>query len=176
MVPSIREGDHAYSSKMPDVIDDQIVARQGENDGNNGNYGNNENNGNNGNNGNDKNNENNGNDRNDGNNENNGNNGNNVNNGNAENIELVQLLSVIRNEQPPPGSSIIAQVPEVTIKPKGSAKRKATVKARKLFDPLSLSPRKQENGTFNCGLCDRIFPQAYRLSRYVLSRGNRDNV
>ena len=163
MVPSIREGDHAYSSKMPD-INDQIVARHDENDGNNEN---------NGNNGNDKNNGNDGNDENNGNNEKAENNGNNE---TTENIELVQLLSVIRNEQPPPGSSIIAQVPEMTIKPKGSRKRKATVKARKLFDPLSLSPRKQENGTFNCGLCDRIFPQAYRLSRYVLSRGNRDNV
>ena len=115
---SIREGDHAYSSKMPD-INDQIVARHDENDGNN------ENNGNNGNN---RNNENNGNDENNGNNENAGNNGNNE---TTENIELVQLLSVIRNEQPPPGSSIIAQVPEQTIKPKGSAKRKATVKVSK---------------------------------------------
>merc|ERR1719278_1365403 len=54
---SIREGDHAYSSKMPD-INDQIVAIHDENDGNNGN---NENNGNDGNN---RNNENNGNNRN----------------------------------------------------------------------------------------------------------------
>jgi len=162
---SIREGDHAYSSKMPD-INDQIVARHDENDGNN------ENNGNNGNN---RNNENNGNDENNANNENAGNNGNNE---TTENIELVQLLSVIRNEQPPPGSSIIAQVPEQTIKPKGSAKRKPTIKARKILDPLS-SPKKQETvslidiskilgSKFNCDFCDRVFPQAYRLSRHVL--------
>ena len=79
----------------------------------------------NGNNGNDENN------RNNENAENNGNNGNNRNNETTENIELVQLLSVIRNEQPPPGSSIIAQIPEQNIKPKGSAKRKPTVKVSK---------------------------------------------
>ena len=65
----------------------------------------------------------------------------------------------------------LAQVPKQTIKPKGSAKRKATVKARKLLDPLS-SPRKQETvfidtSKFNCDFCDRVFPQAYRLSRYA---------
>lgn len=152
---------------MPD-INDQMVARHDENDGNNENNGNNRNNGNNGND------ENNGKNKNA---ENNGNDENNENNETTQNIELVQLLSVIRNEQPPPGSSIIAQVPEQTIKPKGSAKRKATIKARKLLDPLS-SPMKQETvslidiskilgSKFNCDFCDRVFPQAYRLSRYA---------
>ena len=118
---------------MPD-INDQIVARHDENNENNGNNGNNENNGNDGNNRNNENNGNNRNNENDGNDENNENMENAENNGNnetAENIELVQLLSVIRNEQPPPGSSIIAQVPEQAIKPKGSAKRKPTVKVSK---------------------------------------------
>ena len=96
---------------------------------------------------------------------------------NEENIELVQLLSVIRNEQPPPGSSIIAQVPEQEVvklkqevaKPK-STKRKAIVKSRKLFDSSTTSASKKVplgtlGNKFNCALCERTFPQAYRLSR-----------
>ena len=127
---------------MPD-INDQIVARHDENDGNNENNGYNGNNGNDKNNGNNRNNENDGNDENNGNienAENAGNNGNNGNNETTENIELVQLLSVIRNEQPPPGSSIIAQVPEQAIKPKGSAKRKPTVKVSKFQNEFMICP------------------------------------
>ena len=51
------------------------------------------------------------------------------------------------------------------------------LKARKILDPLS-SPSKQETvslidiskilgSKFNCDFCDRVFPQAYRLSRYA---------
>merc|ERR1712062_740089 len=87
---------------------------------------------------------------------------------NIENVELVQVLSVIRDEQPPPGSAIIAEVPEV--KPKGSAKRKSTVKSRKVFEPPT--PKKQEVRSFgskyNCGFCGKTFPQPYRLSRHIL--------
>ena len=88
---------------------------------------------------------------------------------NHENVGLVQLLSVIRNEQPPPGSAIIAQVPETESKPKGSAKRKTAIKTRKIFD--GQSPKKQGidrfSNKFDCDKCGISFPQPYRLSRCV---------
>ena len=91
---------------------------------------------------------------------------------NRENdVSLVQVLSVIQNEQPPPGSSIIAQA-EPMGKLIGSAKRKAGLKSRKLFEAEKTKKIVPENpdeiGNYDCEFCGKSFPQYYRRNRHVM--------
>ena len=82
----------------------------------------------------------------------------------------VQVLPV-RTSQPPPGSEVIAQVSQIdTSTPKGAAKRKASLKKRKNFEPVvpvnKIPPRITPN-KYNCEVCGRTFDVPYKKKRHV---------
>jgi len=97
-----------------------------------------------------------------------------------DHVELVQVLPVpvnVRTSQPPPGSEVIAQVSQIEsdhpLPPKGAAKRKASLKTRKVFEPVvankitkTSSPRIIPN-KYNCEICGRTFDVPYKKKRHV---------
>ena len=90
-----------------------------------------------------------------------------------ESIEVVQVLPV-RTSQPPPGSEVIAQVsqinlnPSVSNPPKGAAKRKASLKNRKSFEPVAFNIGKNRMpNKYNCEFCGITFNQPYKRRRHV---------
>ena len=98
---------------------------------------------------------------------------------NQENVELVQLLSVVKNEEPPPGSSIIAQAEPVE-RLTGSAKRKVSVRLKKMNEyPAKKSKIEKDvkktkaltpigDDPHECELCGKVFPFSYRLNLHIL--------
>ncbi len=82
-----------------------------------------------------------------------------------QNVELVQVV-VNCNQQPPPGLAVIAQGPENNAK-SSSAKRKAPIKIRKLFEAPNAGAVKTEMN-YACEFCGKTFPQPYRKNRHIL--------